>query len=247
MPTSCGTPDGGTGLNSVKMTYDQRNSTLHAVGCAEDRINYMQDPDPHITPDDYQALAERAAKRMSGGHADELSTKLFFSLLRMGNRLSKDFEVAIRRNASLSFAGYQLLYTLNAVGRMNSNQLARIAGVSTASMSSLLNTLERKGLVLRQDDPKDGRRTIVTLTENGEDLIFTLYRQNVDRELAWSQALPRQEAEQLWILIDKLLKHRPRPVGIPPTARQFWDDDAGANTGSGENWSGSLVAGPEQA
>src|SRR5699024_5482483 len=109
-----------------------------------------------------------AALEMSNGQADLLSTRLFFRLLRLGNRLSKDFESAIRQKTKLSFPGFQLLFSLKAVGEVGSVQLTRIAGVSTASMTSLLHTLEGKGYVLRREDPDDARKKIVSLTEAGE-------------------------------------------------------------------------------
>ncbi|MDI3330157.1 MAG: MarR family transcriptional regulator [Micrococcus sp.] len=186
------------------------------------RLHLMPEQLRRIGPKEYEELAERAAAAMSDGQADALSVRLFFNLLRVGNRLSKDFEVAIRQSAGLSFAGYQLLFSLKSVGPINPNLLARIASVSTASMSSLLNTLERKELISREADPEDGRRTIVRLTEAGETLVESLYLQNMDREQAWSLALTHAEAVQLSELLAKLLMHRPRPYGEDPGTQAFW-------------------------
>src|SRR5690625_1048336 len=182
----------------------------------------MLETNRKITSRQYQELAEEASQELSDGKADELSTRLFFNLLRMGNRLSKDFEVAIRQRAGLSFAGYQLLFTLKAVGELHSNQLARLASVSTASMSSLLNTMERKELVQRVPDSVDRRRTVIRLTERGQSIIESLHRGNMDRELAWSKGLTREEAETLAALVEKLLQHRPRPVGEEPDDYEYW-------------------------
>lgn len=175
-----------------------------------------------ITSQQYQELAEQAALLMSDGQSDAMSVRLFFALFRVGNRLSKDFEVAIRQTSGLSFAGYQLLFTLKSVGSINPNLLARLAGVSTASMSSLLNTMERKGLVSRSADPEDGRRTIVDLTDSGDDLVSTLYLENMDREQAWSEALTRDEAEVLSELLRKILAHKPRAYGGEAPTGAYW-------------------------
>ena len=189
------------------------------------RIHRMPEQLRRITPTEYQRLAERASSEMSGGQSDSMSVGLFFNLLRVGNRLAKDFEVAIRQMAGLSFAGYQLLFTLKATGPINPNLLARIASVSTASMSSLLSTIEKKGLITREADPVDGRKTIVHLTEDGESMVQKLYLQNMDRERAWSKGLTRLEAQQLAYLTTKLLMHRPRPVGEPSSDTDYWADE----------------------
>lgn len=186
------------------------------------RLHVMPEKLHRVSPMEYQELAERAAAAMSDGQADPMSVRLFFNLLRVGNLLSKDFEVAIRQSAGLSFAGYQLLFSLQVVGPINPNRLARIASVSTASMSSLLNTLERKEMISREADPEDGRKTVVRLTTAGETMVKSLYLQNMDREQAWSAALTQGEAEQLSELLKKLLLHRPRPLGQDPGTRKFW-------------------------
>lgn len=178
-----------------------------------------------ITPEDYQRLSEVAATEMSGGQADILTTRLFFRLLRFGNRLSKDFETAIRSKADLSFPGYQLLFSLKAVGPLGSNELARLSAVSTASMTSLLHTLERKGYVLREDDPDDARKKIISLTEAGESLVADLHVYGMDREIAWSQALTREEGQQLDELINKLLTHQPWSPEASETPDTPWKQD----------------------
>lgn len=46
-------------------------------------------------------------------------------------------------------------------------ELSDFCGVSTARMASILNSLEKKGLLLRSMDEKDHRKLIVRLTEKG--------------------------------------------------------------------------------
>lgn len=164
-----------------------------------------------ISPSEYEQLAQQAATEMSGGTADPTVTSLIFNLMRISNRLVRDFEVAVYNTSGLSWAAYQLLYTLKSVGPMHPKSLARIAGVSTASISSLLNTMSKKDLVVRKPDPTDGRRQIVHLSDEGERLVHVLYLENHDREDAWSEALTSPEAEQMVALLQKMLLHRPRP------------------------------------
>jgi DNA-binding MarR family transcriptional regulator len=45
--------------------------------------------------------------------------------------------------------------------------------ITTGSMTSLLDTLERRGLVRRQAHPSDRRRLLVHLTDEGEALVDT--------------------------------------------------------------------------
>lgn len=61
-----------------------------------------------------------------------------------------------------------LLACLVKEGReLSAGELARKLNVSTARMAKLLNTLEQKGFIKRQNSEKDGRKTLVSLTCEG--------------------------------------------------------------------------------
>ncbi len=83
-------------------------------------------------------------------------------------------EVARRRRevADLSPSGFQALAILEGAGEpLPSKVIADRLLVSTASMSSLLDTLERRGLVVRDSHPHDRRKILVHLTEPGYALV----------------------------------------------------------------------------
>jgi len=51
------------------------------------------------------------------------------------------------------------------------SELAKEQGITRATMSGLIRQLERNDLVMRQDDPGDGRQTTIILTKAGSDLV----------------------------------------------------------------------------
>lgn len=66
----------------------------------------------------------------------------------------------------LSHAGLIALHLLGGEPA-SQTQLAERARVETQTMSRTLDRLERQGFVARERDPEDGRRHIITRTENG--------------------------------------------------------------------------------
>ena len=50
------------------------------------------------------------------------------------------------------------------------NYLANAAKCSRSSMSSLIDTMENNGLVIREQNPRDGRSILVKLTEAGREI-----------------------------------------------------------------------------
>lgn len=58
--------------------------------------------------------------------------------------------------------------------------------VSTARIASLLNHMEEKQLIIRQEDPEDSRKIRITLTEKGRDVIARKRQEVIDH---WARIL----------------------------------------------------------
>jgi DNA-binding MarR family transcriptional regulator len=81
---------------------------------------------------------------------------------------------AVERQHGLSNAAAQTLAIIEGAGGPLAPSI--IAGrlmVTTGSMTSLLDTLERRGLVRRQPHPSDRRQLLVHLTDEGQALVDT--------------------------------------------------------------------------
>lgn len=171
--------------------------------------------DESTTPQDarlsgaaFEKLANDSTREMFPEY-DEAAMALCFNLIRLANRITTDLEVSVHRPESLSFSAFRLLFAIRAVGAGYPNELARLSSISSASMSSLLNTLEKYGLVAREADASDKRKTLVRLTPLGEGRVTELARKNSLRESDWAEGLTRTEATILTELLRKLLLHHP--------------------------------------
>jgi DNA-binding MarR family transcriptional regulator len=158
----------------------------------------------------YEALANEAASEIFPDY-DPAAMGVVFNLIRVANRIVKDLENSVHRQAGLTFAAYRLLFTVRSVGPVSPSRLAQLSGVSTASISSLLGTLTREGLVTRSLDPAHGRRKIVRLSSLGAERLRDSVRDNSLRETAWASALTDAEAAIFAELLRKLLVHKPAP------------------------------------
>lgn len=77
--------------------------------------------------------------------------------------------------------------------------------ISKAAVSQTLNALEKKGYILRQIDPVDRRKIVVTITAMGEaelDRTMRIYNDALDAVL---DQLGHENAEQLIDLIGRLM------------------------------------------
>src|SRR6059058_2904988 len=96
------------------------------------------------------------------------------------------------------------LNILSFSGRMTAGELARATGLTTASITGVLDRLEEGGFVRRERDPKDRRRVIVTLNPGpGLREIGPTFGPLVR---AWREAAAGYSDEDLRLLLDFQLK-----------------------------------------
>ncbi|MFQ5699685.1 MAG: MarR family winged helix-turn-helix transcriptional regulator [Myxococcota bacterium] len=136
---------------------------------------------------------------------------LVFDVIRLATRLIQDLEARVHRPAGWSWAGFRVLFSLWVVGALSPRAIARLSGVSRAAVSSVLNTLERDGLVERRREAPDRRRVTVHLTPRGRMRLRRAYPDHNRRESEWAAALPRRDQRLLTDLLRRLLdQHPPR-------------------------------------
>lgn len=63
------------------------------------------------------------------------------------------------------------LALLDRGGPTTASSLASLEQISPQSMSATLASLESGGLIVRRQDPEDGRRAIITMTEQGKRML----------------------------------------------------------------------------
>jgi len=104
--------------------------------------------------------------------ASRSAAEVAATLVDTATGLEAAIERAPRQAANLSTSAFQTLAILDGAGSaLPSHVIAERMIVSTASMTSLLNTLERRGLVERRPHPTDGRKVLVHLTPLARPII----------------------------------------------------------------------------
>lgn len=106
----------------------------------------------------------------------------------------------------LSFGRAAILALLRESGEggMTPSELAAEAEVTRATVTGLLDGLERDGLVERVRHPDDRRRLYVQLTPKGRDLIESAFPSHFRRVAEIMAGLTDQELKQLTGLMEKL-------------------------------------------
>jgi len=120
---------------------------------------------------------EQATERVAGAYDDvDLGVfQLALALTRASNRMARHVESSVHRPRNLTTAGFRILFTIWSCGPLEAHRIALLAGLSRASVSSVVNTLERDGHVVRSREQDDRRLVTVSLTGSGSDLVRDAY------------------------------------------------------------------------
>jgi DNA-binding MarR family transcriptional regulator len=140
--------------------------------------------------------------------ADLTALAVSFTLIRAADRLVYDLET-VHRTIGWTWPGFRAVFWLWLLGPLEQREVASLASASRASISSVLNTLQRDGFVRRRRDAADRRQVRVTLTATGRKLIEGAFKAHNEREREWVSVFTQKERKLLVELLSRLIDHQP--------------------------------------
>jgi homoprotocatechuate degradation regulator HpaR len=110
------------------------------------------------------------------------------------------------REHGLSDQQWRVLRVLGESGTVETGRVAREAFILGPSLTGVLTRMERDGLIQRERDPADQRRTVVAATPKGLRLVEKLSL-SIESHYAWmDKALGTEKLTQLYALLDELIE-----------------------------------------
>ncbi|MCB5163768.1 MarR family transcriptional regulator [Streptomyces bambusae] len=149
--------------------------------------------------------ARRQVERY-GLDADPQSVLVAVRLMDAGARLDRASEVHFSRSG-LSAGRYRVLVDLeDADGEKSPSRLAQSLGVSRATVTGLVDGLEREGLVARRASAEDGRGSVVVLTARGAQRLRDMAGDHFARLQALVGGLTVEERGQFLDLLERITR-----------------------------------------
>ncbi|WMD23647.1 MarR family transcriptional regulator [Achromobacter seleniivolatilans] len=125
----------------------------------------------------HHALLDEAARR---GLPSVDDIGLCFQLLSLANAIDRDCAARLAPR-QLSEGKFVLLFLLHdQADGLSPHELADGAGVTRATVTGLLDGLERDGFVLREPGKEDRRKITVKLTAKGKTAAAKLFKEHTD-------------------------------------------------------------------
>lgn len=150
--------------------------------------------------------------------ASALATECYANLVRTGDRLIGLHDRQVWDDHRLSGTAKQALAVLDGAGEpLEPGVIAERLIITSGSTTSLLDTLEKAGLVRRTRHPDDRRKLLIDITDEGTAIVDAILPAFHARERAIiDDALTSREQHQLLALLAKvqraLLAHTDDPV-----------------------------------
>jgi DNA-binding MarR family transcriptional regulator len=138
----------------------------------------------------------------SGSQKKQEALKELARELRQFHGLGESFFRAAAARIGMTVTDMQVIDILESAGPTTAGQLADLTGLTTGAITGMLNRLEEAGHVRRERDPSDGRRVIVRLArdKNEIDPLFASIGK------AWDEMASRYDDEQIAFLLEFLTR-----------------------------------------
>ena len=142
--------------------------------------------------------AERDIRgRIGDQHLDFAAMAAVSNIYRAANVIRNHMERKVLADEDLSWAAFTVLFVLWIWGDQQTRHLAAEAGVTKGTLTGVLKTLEKRGLVRRHAHESDGRLVLVSLEPKGRGVIERLFPAFNMGEAFVSASLTEREKNQL--------------------------------------------------
>lgn len=157
-----------------------------------------------VSGSDFGATAAELTRQRLVG-LDERAVELGFALVRTSALHVQELERIVHRPNRMSFSGFRIMYMIWLFREIEARDLARLAGVSRQTTSTVLANLESNGLV-RRDRLSDTDKRLVTvqLTDEGTSAITDSFASQNRLEADWFDCLDEDEKKLFKDFLDRI-------------------------------------------
>ncbi|NQV36482.1 MAG: MarR family transcriptional regulator [Candidatus Marinimicrobia bacterium] len=138
-----------------------------------------------------------------GSSEEQLALDTFIKLTRAINTVGRLTRASIESN-SITVSQFGVLEMLYHIGPLCQKDISEKLLLTGGNMVTVIDNLERDGLVERRVDPKDRRSKRVFLSKKGQSLIANIFPAHVHEIVRVLSVLSADEQQQLGNLLKKL-------------------------------------------
>ena len=130
--------------------------------------------------------------------------KLSSILIELYEKMSS-WEHAVVKESGLTPAQMHAIEILGHQESLRMKELAQKLGVTTGTLTVMIDRLEQNGLISRMPNENDRRSIIIVLTEKGQRYFEEHHKLHLELTREITSSLSEDEAKQLYTFMEKLV------------------------------------------
>ena len=139
------------------------------------------------------------------GEGFDVKRSIAFRIVVLLNHISRPFYQIYGKMHDLSIWEWRVMMVLAIHPGISANEICRLTGLHKMNVSRAVRRLLGKERIRREVDPKDRRRKLLWLSENGLVLYHKILPGAQNRELLLRSALSTDEQTKLDQMLDRLI------------------------------------------
>jgi DNA-binding MarR family transcriptional regulator len=130
--------------------------------------------------------------------------RLSLILIELYEKMSS-WEHAVVKESGLTPAQMHTIEILGHQESLRMKELAQKLGVTTGTLTVMIDRLEQNGLILRKPNEDDRRSIVVVLTKKGQKYFEEHHKLHLELTQEITSSLTKDEAKQLYTFMEKLV------------------------------------------
>lgn len=129
-------------------------------------------------------------------------SKVLFESRRKLNVLTANYDITGKQSRILHY-----IYEESLKREVNQKDIELAFGIRGASVTSILQTLEKKKFITRRESKVDARRKVLTVTSKGKEIYFTIRAKIEEIEKVMVAGIEKSELDAFKKTINKILNN----------------------------------------
>lgn len=134
---------------------------------------------------------------LKGMNIDFKAMAVVSNLFRAASAVRNHLEREILSRHGLSWTGFVVLWVVWVWESIETRTIAEEVGTSKASLTGVLKTLEREGLIIKKQSKIDRRLVVVTLTSDGRRMMKKIFPEFNKEEIFLASFIKPAEQKEL--------------------------------------------------
>lgn len=126
------------------------------------------------------------------------------------NTSSKLFKAVLTdrlKDIGITYNTWITLYFINTNDMISQNKLAKLVGITGPSMVNIIKKLDNEGLIYQQQDSKDHRKKIISLTAKGIEKYNEILKIVIKFQNSITKGLDQKELDTVADVFDKMMQN----------------------------------------